>query len=122
MNLTVDTLGHLLALHVTPVNDQDRRDVAQLVTAVQEGTGETITVARVDQGYTGAVPLAAAAAQGIALEVVKLPAAKRDFGYMSRFRRLASDQDRLTEVFKGSPLLAFTMLMWNQALPISGVL
>ena len=41
---------------------------------------------------------------------------------MSRFRRLARDQERLAEVLKGFHLLAFTMLMWNQALPVLGVL
>ena len=67
--------------------------------------------------------------------MVKLPAAKRgfvllprrwvierDFGWMSRFRRLARDQERLAEVLKGFHLLAFTILMWNQALPVLGVL
>jgi hypothetical protein len=41
---------------------------------VQEATGETVAVAYVDQGYTGQD--AVAAAQGVRLEVVKLPAAK----------------------------------------------
>ena len=42
-------------------------------------TGETVEVGFVDQGYTGADPAADAAAQGIRLEVVKFPAAKRGF-------------------------------------------
>lgn len=32
---------------------------------------------------------------------------------MSRFRRLARDQERLADVLKGFHLLAFTMPMWN---------
>src|ERR687888_518011 len=69
----VDTLGHLLALVVTPANVQDRAQVAALAAAVQAATGQTVEVAFVDQGYTGERPAAAAAAEGIRLEVVKLP-------------------------------------------------
>jgi transposase len=71
----------------------------------------------------------------MALAVVKLPDVKRgfvllprwwvverDFGWMSRFRRLARDQERLAEVLKGFHLVAFTMLMWQQVLPILNVL
>jgi transposase len=135
VHLAVDTLGQLLALHVTPANDQDRAQVAELAAAVQEATGETVTLAYVDQGYTGADPKQAAAEQGIALEVVKLPDVKRgfvllprrwvierDFGWLSRFRRLARDQERLAEVLEGFHMIAFTMLMWKQVLPVLGVL
>lgn len=135
VHLAVDTLGHLLALHVTPANDQDRAQVAELAAAVQEATGETVTLAYVDQGYTGETARQAAADHGIALAVVKLPAVKRgfvllprrwvverDFGWMSRFRRLARDQERLAEVLKGFHLIAFIMLMWKQALPVLSVL
>lgn len=135
VHLAVDTLGQLLAIYVTPANEQDRAQVAQLADAVQEATGETVTIAYVDQGYTGQMPRQAAADHGIQLEVVKLPDVKRgfvllprrwvverDFGWMSRFRRLARDQERLAEVLKGFHLIAFAMLMWKQALPIIGVL
>jgi transposase len=122
-------------LHVTPANAQDRAQVAALAAAVQGVTGETVTVAYVDQGYTGATPRQAAAEHGIALEVAKLPDVKRgfvllpprwvverDFGWMSRFRRLARDQERLADVLKGFHLVVFTMLMWKQALTILSVL
>jgi len=135
VHLAVDTLGKLLALHVTPANEQDRDHVTVLAAAVQDATGETVTLAYVDQGYTGDTPRQAAADHGIALAVVKLPEAKRgfvllprrwvverDFGWMSRFRRLARDQERLAEVLKGFHLLACTMLMWNQVLPVLNVL
>lgn len=135
MHAAVDTLGHLLALHVTPAHDQDRAQVAELAAAVQAATGEHVEVAFVDAGYTGDVPRQAAVDHGIALEVVKLPGAKRgfvllprrwvierDFGWMSRFRRLARDQDRLADVLEGFHLIAFVMLMWNQVLPILSVL
>jgi len=111
------------------------RTHAELAAAVQEATGETVTLADVDQGYTGETPKADAAAHGIVLEVVKLPDVKRgfvllprrwvverDFGWMSRFRRLARDQERLADVLKGFHLIAFTMLMWKQVLPVLSVL
>ncbi len=135
VHLAVDTLGQLLALHVTPATAQDRDQVAELADAVQEATGETVEIADVDQGYTGETPKQAAADHGIALEVVKLPDVKRgfvllprrwvverDFGWMSRFRRLARDQERLADVLKGFHLVAFTMLMRKQVLPVLSVL
>src|SRR4028118_1355393 len=53
LHAAVDTLGHLLALHVTPADEQDRPQVGELA-AVQEVTGEAVDLAYVDQGYTGA--------------------------------------------------------------------
>jgi transposase len=41
----VDTLGHLLALLVTPADKQDRAQVSELAEAVQEATGESVEVA-----------------------------------------------------------------------------
>lgn len=79
VHAAVDTLGHLLALVVTPANEQDRAHVADLVTGLQAATGETVALAYVDQGYTGDEPAAAAEAHGVELAVVKLPAAKRGF-------------------------------------------
>ena len=48
VHLAVDTLGHLLALHVTAANEQDRRQVSTLAEKVQEITGEAVEVAFVD--------------------------------------------------------------------------
>jgi len=56
VHLAVDTLGHLLALHVTPANEQERAQVGELAAQVQEATGESVEVACVDQGYTGEKP------------------------------------------------------------------
>src|SRR6201993_4208027 len=53
VHIAVDTLGHLLALHVTPANEQERAQVSVLAEAVQEVTGESVELAYVDQGYTG---------------------------------------------------------------------
>jgi transposase len=56
VHLAVDTLGHLLALTVTPANEQDRAQVEVLAEQMQAVTGESIEVAFVDQGYTGDQP------------------------------------------------------------------
>jgi hypothetical protein len=45
LHLAVDTLGHLLALHVTPANVDDRAEVGRLAEAIQEATGESVTLA-----------------------------------------------------------------------------
>jgi transposase len=84
----VDTLGHLLALHVTPANAQDRAQVSALASAVQAATRTHVEVAYVDQGYTGKKPAAAARAQDITLQVVKSPHAKRDYERLPPLRDL----------------------------------
>lgn len=124
VHVAVDTLGHLLALHVTAANEQDRDQVERLVESIQRTTGEAVEVAFVDQGYTGDVPAEQAAQQGIRLEVVKLPDAKhgfvllprrwvveRSFAWLTRFRRLARDYERLPETLAGLHMLAFAILM-----------
>src|SRR4051794_27545848 len=67
VHAAVDTLGHLLALHVAPANEQDRAQVGVLAEAVQEVTAESVELAYVDRGYTGDDPAAAAAEHGIEL-------------------------------------------------------
>ena len=53
MHMAVDTLGQLLAVHVTPANEQERAQMAELTRQVQQATGETVKVAFADQkGYT----------------------------------------------------------------------
>src|SRR5262249_19667923 len=84
VHAAVDTLGHLLALLVTPANEQERAQVAELASAVQAVTGDHVELAYVDQGYTGDEPAAAAAGEGIQLTVVKLPEAKRGFVLLPR--------------------------------------
>jgi transposase len=109
---------------VTAADEQDRAQVAELAKRVQEETGETVEIAFVDQGYTGENAAEAAEEHGIKLEVVKLPTAKRgfvllphrwvverSFGWMSRFRRLARDYERLPETLAGLHFLAFAILM-----------
>jgi transposase len=84
VHMAVDTLRHLLALRVTPANEQERAQVVQLAEAVQAATGDHVEVAFVDQGYTGEEAAEAAQQHGIRLEVVKLPAAKQGFVLLPR--------------------------------------
>jgi transposase len=127
VHMAVDTLGHLLTLLVTPANEQDREQVAQLAKQVQEVTGQSVEIAFVDQGYTGQTAAADALEHGIRLEVVKLSDAKlgfvllprrwvveRSFGWMARFRRLARDYERLPDTLAGLHYLAFTILLLNR--------
>jgi hypothetical protein len=48
----VDALGHLLALHVTPTDEQDCAQVGELTQQVRELTGEHVELAFIDQGTT----------------------------------------------------------------------
>jgi transposase len=111
IHIAVDTLGLLLAAHVTPANEQ-------------EVTHGSVEVAFVDQGYTGDDPKNDAKEAGIEWIVVKLPEAKkgfvllprrwvveRSFAWTSRFRRLAHDFERLPETFRTLHFLAFAILM-----------
>ena len=131
VHMAVDTLGHLLALHVTPADEQERAQVAALSEAVQEATGESVELAFVDQGYTGDEAESDAASYGIHLQVVSLPEAKRgfvllprrwvverSFGWMARFRRLARDYERLSETLEGLHYVAFSMLLLHRAAPL----
>src|SRR5262249_6154861 len=79
VHIAVDTLGHLLALRVTPANQQDREQVRQLAREVRKVTDKSVELAYVDQGYTGEKPAQDAQKQGMQLEVIKLPEAKRGF-------------------------------------------
>ena len=124
VHVAVDTLGHLLALLVTPANEQDRAQVQSLAAQIQEATSQSVELGYVDQGYTGEQAAQDAAAHGIQLEVVKLPQAKhgfvllprrwvveRSFAWAAHFRRLARDYERLPETLVGLHFLAFVMLM-----------
>lgn len=123
-HMAVDTLGQLLALVVTPANEGDRARVGELAEAVQQVTGESVEVGFVDQGYTGEHAAGEAEQQGIRLEVVKLPGARRSFvlvpwrwvversfAWLARLRRLARDYERLPDTLKGFHFLAFAIIL-----------
>ena len=124
VHMAVDTLGHLLSLHVTAADEQDRSQVGKLAKEVQKATGKSVELAFVDQGYTGEAAAEAAGKQKIELSVVKLSEAKRgfvllprrwvverSFGWLIRFRRLAKDYERLALTLKGMHLAAFAFVM-----------
>jgi len=133
VHAAVDTLGHLLALHVTSANEQDREQVEKLAEAVQEATGESVELAYVDQEYSGEAADEEAQAHGIQLEVVKHPEARRgfvllprrwvverDFAWASRFRRLVKDYERLPQTVAGLHFVAFACLFLHRAIAVLG--
>jgi transposase len=92
VHIAVDTLGHLLALHVTPANAQDRDQAAVLA---------VVKLAQAKRGF------------------VLLPrrwVVERSFAWVTRFRRLAKDYERLPEVVEGLYFLAFVSLMLKRLL------
>ena len=124
VHLAVDTLGHLLATHVWAANANERAHVEQRLANVQAATGRSVEVAYVDSGYNGEVVAAVAAEQGVRLEVVSLPEARkgfvllprrrvveRSFAWMARCRRLARDYERLSTTLAGLHFVAFAMLL-----------
>jgi transposase len=131
VHIAVDTLGNLLSLLITPANEQERAQVAELAKQVQKVTKQSVEVAFVDQGYTGPETAQAAEEQGIHLEVVSLPQAKkgfvllpkrwvveRSFAWASRFRRLVKDYERLSETLAGLHFVVFAILMLLKAAPL----
>ena len=98
---------------------------------MQEVTGEHVELAYVDASYTRDAAAEAAAKQGIELEVVKLPEAKRgfvllprrwvaerDFAWAARFRRLARDYERLETTLIGLYFVVFACLMLQHWMPL----
>lgn len=127
-------LGHLLALHVTAANEQERAQVAKLVTQVQEITGEHVELAYADEGCTGEDPAASAQAHGIELEVVRhsepkrgfvlLPkrwVVERSFAWRARFCRLARDYERLPVTLAGLHFITFACLMLTRLFAATNV-
>ena len=132
VHAAVDTLGNLLALHVTSATEQDRAQVDRLAEEVQLITEQNIEIGYVDQGYTGENPANAALKHGIHLEVVKHTEAKRgfvllprrwvverSFAWAARFRRLAKDYERLSTSLAGYHYFAFAWIMLAQIIKIT---
>lgn len=87
VHLLVDTLGHLLTLHATAANEDERAQVDALCAAAQAETDASLELVYADQGYTGSRAAEAAAAHGIKLEIVKLAEAKKGFVLLPRRSR-----------------------------------
>lgn len=101
-----------------------------LARQVQQATGQTVTLAFADQGYTGEGAAQAARDEGIGLQAIKLSEAKkgfvllprrwvveRSFGWVNRFRGLARDYERLPETLAGLHFVVFVTLMLTHAVP-----
>ena len=123
-HIAVDTLGHLLSVVITPANEQERAQVGELCRQVQEVTCQRVQVGFVDQGYTGEETEYAAAAHDIDLQVVKKPegqtgfvflprrwVVERSFAWLSRFRRLGRDYERLSSTLQQLHFVVFACLM-----------
>ena len=127
LHIVVDTLGHLLAAHLTSAGEQDRAQVDELAQKVQEVAGGKVEIMFADQGFTGDQAAEAAARHGIRLQVVKRPEAaqgfillpkrwvvERSFAWMTRFRRLVKDYERLPGTVVGLHFAAFATLMLSR--------
>ena len=114
-HVAVDTLGLLLAVVVTPADEQEREQVGELCRQVQAVTGDQVELA-----WAGA---------RVRLEVVRLPEAKkgfvllprkwvveRSFSRKTRFRRMVRDYERLPETVEGLHFVVFACLMLTRLL------
>ncbi len=123
-HIAVDTLGQLLRVVITPANEQERAQVGEWCRQVQEITGQTVQVGFGDQGYTGEETEYAAAVHDIDLQVIEKPAGQtgfvflprrwvveRSFAWLSRFRRLGRDYERLSSTLQQLHFVVFACLM-----------
>ena len=133
VHAVVDTMGTLLTVAVTPANEAERRQISALAPRVQEVTGETVEMLYADAASTGAEPAAAAQKQGMRLVVVQRPegsqgfvllpkrwVVERSFAWVSRFRRLARDYERLPATLAGLHFAAFICLLLPKLLSLIG--
>lgn len=102
--------------------------------AIQEISHQKVTLVYVDQGYFGQNAANAAQEHGIALEVLKLPEARRgvvllplcwvverSFSWATRFRCLVRDYERLLETPAGLHYLAVACLMLSHRQDAIGI-
>lgn len=122
--IPVDTLGQLLRVVSTSAKEQGRAQVGELCRQVREITSQTVTVGFVDQGCTGEEAEYAAAAHSIDLQAIKkhegqagfvlLPkrwVVERSFAWLSRFRRLGRDYERLSLSLQQLHFVVFACIM-----------
>jgi transposase len=133
VHAVADTMGTLLALAVTPANEAERQQLSALAQRVQEVTGESVELLYADAAYTGEEPATAVQKHGIRLVVVQRPegshgfvllprrwVVERSFAWVSRFRRLARDYERLPATLAGLHFAAFVCLLLPKLLSLIG--
>jgi transposase len=133
VHAVVAIMGTRLALAVTPANEAVRRQVDVLAKQNQEATGETVEALSADAGYTGEDATVVAQEQGIHLVVVTQPETRKgfvllpgrwvvecSFAWISRFRRLARDYERLPTTLIGLHFAAFICLLLPKLLSLIG--
>ena len=138
VHAVVDTMGTLLAVAVTPANAAERRQISALAQRVQEVRGASVALldadaAYADAAYSGKETAAAAQEQGMRLVVVQRPegshgfvllpkrwVVERSFAWVSRFRRLARDYERLPATLAGLHFAAFICLLLPKLLRLIG--
>ena len=124
VHIAVDTLGHLLALVVTPANEQERAQVDALPNRSRKPPSKAWNWPmwiKATRAKRRPKPRPRTASQ---LEVVKLADAKRgfvllprrwvverSFAWLARFRRLSRDYERLPTTLAGLHWLAFACLL-----------
>ncbi len=135
MAAAVDTLGHRLAWRVTAASEPDRAQVEPVADQVQHATGQSLELALVDQGDTGAPAAHDAAAHSSRLEVVTRPQAKhgcvllprrwvveRSVAGATRLRRRVREYERWPETVAGLHFLAFAIRMLRRFVEVMAYL
>ena len=131
VHAVVDTLGHLLALHVTPADEQDRAQIDAGRSGARDHR-RTCGVGICRSRLHGRGCRRSCGEHGIRLEVVKHTEAKRgfvllprrwvvesSFAWAARFRRLTSDYERLALRWgrSTSGLPSSCSLLWSNTSP-----
>jgi len=125
-HIAVDSNGWLLTVLVTAASVQDRDGGHRLLALLRERFS-TITLVWADGGYAGRLVVWAAAVLRLSVTVVKrtddvrgfvlLPrrwVVERTFGWLSRYRRLVRDYERLPAHHEAMVLWATSMIMARQ--------
>ena len=127
VHAAVDTLGQLLALRVSPANEDDREEVKNSPRRYSKRPGRTssslTSIKDTRARASGARrrtwhPARSGQAQGGQARLRLLPrrwVVERDFAWASRFRRLVKDYERLPETVAGLHFVAFACLFLQQA-------
>ena len=135
VHLAVDTLGHLLTLHVTPADADDRAQGERPAQAVQAATGDSVDLptstratpvrsrprlpARTASNWRSSNSPRPSAALILSLSKdVLLPrrwVVERSFAWATRFRRLVKDYERYPSTLADLHIVAFVCLMLKQA-------